>query len=89
MALGAFIAVFGVYQFYQPSSSQKLMRKNPVFSQVSQGDFSVRVEGFGVLASNRQKRLTSRTSATVDEIVLKPDAAVEPEQGNGNPFSYS
>ncbi|PKM18742.1 MAG: RND transporter [Gammaproteobacteria bacterium HGW-Gammaproteobacteria-15] len=39
----------------------------------------VQVQGYGVLRSHKQKLLTSLTSATVEEIILRPGAQVTPD----------
>jgi len=51
-------------------------RNDMLFGTVKHGDLQVEVEGYGALRSDKQVLLTSLTSATVNEIVLKPGALV-------------
>lgn len=51
-------------------------RNNMLFGTVKQGDLQVEIEGYGALRSDKQVLITSLTSATVQEIVLKPGALV-------------
>ncbi|HEY0923898.1 efflux RND transporter periplasmic adaptor subunit [Rheinheimera pacifica] len=60
-------------------SHRQINRNQLVLSTVKQGDLRVQVQGYGVLRSHRQKLLTSLTSATVEEIILRPGAQVTPD----------
>ena len=51
-------------------------RNDMLFGTVKQGDLQVEIEGYGALRSDKQVLITSLTSATVEEIVLKPGALV-------------
>jgi HlyD family secretion protein len=51
-------------------------RSDMLFGTVQQGDLQVEIEGYGALRSDKQVLLTSLTTATVQEIVLKPGALV-------------
>lgn len=51
-------------------------RNDMLFGIVKQGDLQVEIEGYGALRSDKQLLITSLTSATVQEIVLKPGALV-------------
>ncbi|MGB1198845.1 MAG: HlyD family secretion protein [Thalassotalea sp.] len=51
-------------------------RNDMLFGTVKQGDLQVEIEGYGALRSDKQLLITSLTSATVQEIVLKPGALV-------------
>ena len=51
-------------------------RNDLLFGTVKQGDLQVEIEGYGALRSDKQLLITSLTSATVQEIVLKPGALV-------------
>jgi len=51
-------------------------RNDMLFGTVKQGDLQVEIEGYGALRSDKQVLITSLTSATVQEIVLKPGALV-------------
>ena len=53
-------------------------RNDLLFGTVKQGDLQVEIEGYGALRSDKQLLITSLTSATVQEIVLKPGALVTP-----------
>ena len=53
-----------------------LVRKDILIAQVQFGDVDLVVEGYGTLKSQRQQILTTLTTATVQEIVLKPGAIV-------------
>lgn len=74
----ALVALTG-YQLFQPSSSQKVERKEILIGTVQQGDMKIQVDGYGLLRSDKQKLLTSLTNATVEEVVLKPGAMVTPD----------
>lgn len=52
-------------------------RKDVLIEPVQQGDLEVMIEGYGSLISNKQQLLTTLSSATVKEIVLKPGAHVK------------
>ena len=73
------VVAFSGYQLMQPSSNQKVAQSQVLFGTVQQGNLQVQVDGYGILRSDKQKLLTSLTVATVDEIVLKPGALVEPD----------
>lgn len=60
-------------------SHRQVNRNQLVLSTVKQGDLRIQVQGYGVLRSHKQKLLTSLTSATVEEIVLRPGAKVTPD----------
>ena len=51
-------------------------RSDMLFGTVKQGDLQVEIEGYGALRSDKQQLITSLTTATVKEIVLKPGALV-------------
>ncbi|MFT5296438.1 MAG: HlyD family secretion protein [Colwellia sp.] len=51
-------------------------RDDMLFGTVKHGDLQVEIEGYGALRSDKQVLITSLTSATVQEIVLKPGALV-------------
>jgi HlyD family secretion protein len=51
-------------------------RNDMLFTTIKQGDLQVEIEGYGALRSDKQVLITSLTSATVQEIVLKPGALV-------------
>jgi multidrug efflux pump subunit AcrA (membrane-fusion protein) len=51
-------------------------RNDMLFGTVKHGNLQVEIEGYGALRSDKQVLITSLTSATVQEIVLKPGALV-------------
>ncbi len=53
-----------------------IKRNNMLFGTVKHGDLQVKIEGYGALRSDKQVLITSLTTATVQEIVLKPGALV-------------
>jgi len=60
-------------------NSVSLARKDLLLATVTQGDIDVTVEGYGKLTSDKLQLITTLTQATVEEIVLKPGAAVTKE----------
>lgn len=56
--------------------SSSVKRSDLLLGIVKQGDLQVEIEGYGALRSDKQLLITSLTSATVQEIVLKPGAFV-------------
>ncbi|AOT11275.1 HlyD family secretion protein [Pseudoalteromonas luteoviolacea] len=58
------------------ANTTSVKRDNLLFSTVKQGDLKVEIEGYGSLRSDKQQLITSLTSATVQEIILKPGALV-------------
>ena len=73
------LMAFSGYQLLQPSSGQKIDRQELLIGTVQQGEMKIQVDGYGLLRSDKQKLLTSLTSATVEEVVLKPGAMVTPD----------
>lgn len=70
----------GVVWFVNSYASVKSLKRNDMlFGTVKQGDLSVEIEGYGALRSDKQLLITSLTSATVQEIILKPGALVKPD----------
>ncbi|NQZ20669.1 MAG: HlyD family efflux transporter periplasmic adaptor subunit [Colwellia sp.] len=60
-------------------NSVSLARKDLLLATVKQGDIDITVEGYGKLTSDKLQLITTLTQATVEEIVLKPGAAVTKE----------
>ena len=58
------------------AGATSVKRNDMLLGTVKQGDLQVEIEGYGALRSDRQLLITSLTSATVQEIVLKPGALV-------------
>lgn len=80
MLLAGIIAIAVIAILLMGKESHRQVSRNQlVFSTVKQGDLRVQVQGYGVLRSHRQKLLTSLTSATVEEIILRPGAKVTPD----------
>ncbi|TDF35091.1 HlyD family efflux transporter periplasmic adaptor subunit [Alteromonadaceae bacterium M269] len=67
------VLFFGVFQ---KSGAVAVKRQDILIESVQRGDLDIVVEGYGTLTSNRQQLITSFSSATVKEIVLKPGAQV-------------
>ena len=83
MPVFATIAIFllGAITWYVSinAGATSIKRNNVLFGTVKQGNLQVEVEGYGALRSDKQLLITSLTSATVQEIVLKPGALVTPD----------
>jgi HlyD family secretion protein len=60
------------------AGATSVKRNDILIGTVKQGDLQVEIEGYGALRSDKQLLITSLTSATVQEIVLKPGALVTP-----------
>ncbi|KGJ86790.1 HlyD family secretion protein [Colwellia psychrerythraea] len=58
------------------ASGTSIKRQDILIKTVELGTLNIEVEGYGKLRSSKQKLLTSRSKATVKEIVLKPGALV-------------
>lgn len=76
VAVAVAVLAIAAWQLSGPSSGETLARSATLFGTVKQGDLKVQVEGYGNLRSDRQKLLTTMTSGTVEEILLKPGASV-------------
>ncbi|MES2316833.1 MAG: HlyD family efflux transporter periplasmic adaptor subunit [Pseudomonadota bacterium] len=77
MALVVAVLAVAGWQLSGPSGAQKMARSGTLLGTVKQGDLKVQVDGYGNLRSDRQKLLTTITSGTVEEILLKPGAQVK------------
>lgn len=78
-SVGLFLVValiFLVIWSFAKDSSMAIERQDLLIEQVVLGDLEQRIEGYGVLSSDKQQLITSYSSATVKEIVLKPGAQV-------------
>ena len=60
-------------------SERRVPRADVLLGTVQQGDLRVSVDGYGVLRSNKQALITALTVATIQEVVLRPGALVEPD----------
>ena len=70
------LLVFFTWYVSTQAGATAVKRNDMLFGTVKQGDLQVEIEGYGALRSDRQLLITSLTSATVQEIVLKPGALV-------------
>lgn len=61
------------------NDEHKVTLKEVTMSKVEKGNLHVIVSGYGVLKSYKQKLLTAYSSATVEEILLRPGITVEPD----------
>ena len=77
MAVAVGVLIIAAWQLSGPAGAQKLPRAGALLGTVKQGDLKVQVDGYGTLRSARQKLLTTMTSGTVEEILLKPGAVVK------------
>lgn len=76
VALAAVLLCALIIWAKQANSSISVERHELLMATVEQGDLDVVIDGYGVLTSDKQQLITSFSSATVKEIVLKPGAAV-------------
>lgn len=58
------------------SNAVSLPRHELLIGEVLRGELEQRIEGYGILSSDKQQLITSYSVATVKEIVLKPGARV-------------
>ncbi|PCC14206.1 MULTISPECIES: HlyD family secretion protein [unclassified Pseudoalteromonas] len=80
VALGVLAMVFAALMIQSSNEDDIQLEKDSILiGKVHYGAFSVEVSGYGHLRSGEQKLLTSLSNATVEEIVLKPGALVEPD----------
>jgi HlyD family secretion protein len=78
LILGLFVVILVlVFWAIKGGSTLSVERSNLLIETVQQGELEVIIEGYGSLISNKQQLLTTLSSATVKEIVLKPGAQVE------------
>lgn len=77
VALLLFTAIaFMLVRVFFANSTPALERQQLLIEQVQRGDLEQKIEGYGVLSSDKQQLITSYSAATVKEIVLKPGAKV-------------
>jgi multidrug resistance efflux pump len=72
------IVVIGVLIYFAVAKNAAVSvdRESLLIESVQQGNLEVIIEGYGTLTSAKQQLITSFSSATVKEIVLKPGAHV-------------
>ncbi|CCQ09180.1 Efflux transporter, RND family, MFP subunit [Pseudoalteromonas luteoviolacea B = ATCC 29581] len=58
-------------------SAPTVERSSLSIAKVEQGDFSIKVDGYGLLQSRDKRLITSTSNAIVDEIILKAGAIVD------------
>jgi multidrug efflux pump subunit AcrA (membrane-fusion protein) len=75
IGLTVVIAVL-IYFAVAKNGAVSVERESLLIETVQQGDLEVIIEGYGTLTSDKQQLITSFSSATVKEIVLKPGAQV-------------
>lgn len=69
------LAVMTLYVSRQAGIAS-VKRNDLLLSTVKKGDLTVEVSGYGTLRSDKQLLISALTNATVQEIILKPGAAV-------------
>jgi len=74
--LAAFLLASLTWYVSTQTGGTSVKRNDMLFGTVKHGDLQVEIEGYGALRSDKQVLITSLTSATVQEIVLKPGALV-------------
>lgn len=80
MVFGALCLLAALTWYVSTQAGATTIKRNDMlFGTVKQGDLQVEIEGYGALRSDRQLMITSLTSATVQEIILKPGALVTPD----------
>lgn len=68
-----------VWLILQPNAQQRISHDEFWSGEVKQGDLQLQVSGYGRLKSRSPRLLTAQSNATVEEVVLKPGALVEPD----------
>lgn len=68
-----------VWLILQPSAQQRIALDDLWSGEVQQGDLLLQVSGYGRLKSRSPRLLTAHSNATVEEVLLKPGALVEPD----------
>lgn len=76
-ALGALasLALLGTL-WASPGYQYKIDRAGLLLAEVQRGDLQISVDAYGVLRSDKQTLLTALTSATVQQVLLRPGAKV-------------
>ena len=74
--LAIFLLAIATWYVSSQTGNTVVKRSDMLFGTVQQGDLQVEIEGYGALRSDKQQLITSLTTATVKEIVLKPGALV-------------
>ncbi len=68
-----------IWLVMQPNASAKVAAADIWIGAIKQGDLQQTVSGFGKLKSKETRLLTAYSNATVEEIILKPGAIVQPD----------
>jgi len=79
IVIGLFLFVTLIFFAKSTLNKVSIAKKDLLFATVKQGDLDVTVEGYGKLTSDKLQLITTLTRATVQEIILKPGAAVSKE----------
>ena len=66
------------WRFANLDERKLISRQESLFAKVQKGDLLREGDGYGILKSNDQKLLTAMSQATIEKIVLRPGAAVNP-----------
>jgi HlyD family secretion protein len=73
------ILVLSGWTIAHSGSTPRISRSAILLGKVKNGDLDVLIEGYGNLRSEKQKLLTTSTGGSVEELMLKPGAAVTPD----------
>ncbi|WKE65897.1 HlyD family efflux transporter periplasmic adaptor subunit [Gallaecimonas kandeliae] len=78
LLLPALVAVLGLgWGLQGPSAKRRVARADVDIATVQKGDFQVLVQGFGTLASARQRVVTAQVKGVVEQIAVRPGAQVK------------
>ncbi|MCO7201663.1 hypothetical protein [Pseudoalteromonas sp. OANN1] len=76
---GTIFAVVIIWLLIQSSAQASLPIAKTWIAEVQQGDLEVSVSGYGQLKSKTPRLISAASDATVEEIVLRPGAQVNPD----------
>ncbi|MDK1288855.1 efflux RND transporter periplasmic adaptor subunit [Pseudoalteromonas umbrosa] len=68
-----------IYRFGFVQEGESLSKDSLIIAPIAKGDLEISVDGYGQLRSKTQRLITSLTTATVSEVILKPGAIVKPD----------
>lgn len=72
-----FLVIWTIFKF-QSNQNHKVDSSSLSIAEIRRGNLPLEVKGFGELESERKRLITVPFSAVVEEILLKPGAAVQP-----------
>ncbi|WP_462155044.1 efflux RND transporter periplasmic adaptor subunit [Pseudoalteromonas piscicida] len=75
---GTVFTVVIIWLLIQPSAQASLPMAKTWIAEVQQGDLEVSVSGYGQLKSKTPRLISAASDATVEEILLRPGAQVNP-----------